>query len=311
MPTVEEPIGVMFFSCEERTKKVRMRIKAIIQGASNPYDGEVTWADLAKLRIIGLADRDALIAVKDSSGRIVATEMFQFFKNKIKKHKPKLVIIDSLYDVYGGDENTRAQVRQFVSLLRRFTSRFGCGLIVLGHPSLYGMASGTGTSGSTGWRNAFRGMLYTTIDKKKSRGKNATQVHKIEVMKGNYGPPSTAIELIWRDGVFVPLTEEEAQDAKAKTAEAVKEKFLELLASFVSQNRKVTTAPKGSYAPREFAKHPQSGDFTEDDFVTAMNILLDERSIAMRRFTNMQRKPDERLEVVEFEGGDDDEPDFG
>jgi hypothetical protein len=31
------------------------------------------------------------------------------------------------------------------------------------------MATGTGTSGSTGWRNAFRGMLYTTKTKQKER----------------------------------------------------------------------------------------------------------------------------------------------
>ena len=311
LPTVDEPAVVVYFSCEERTKKIKHRIRPLIEGPSSPYNGEVEWSDLNNLRIVGLADRDALVAIKDNTGRIVATEMFEFFKRKIEQHGPKLVIIDSLYDVYGGDENTRAQVKQFVSMLRRFTSRFECGLIVLGHPSLYGMATGTGTSGSTAWRNAFRGMLYTTIDKPASKG--GVQVHKIAIKKGNYGPPDREIQIIWENGIFVPLSEEDAAATKATTQEGAKSVFLELLARYNDQGTAVTTALRGSYAPREFAKHPVSGDYTKADFETAMHLLLGERVIGMRDYTTPQRKRSERLEALHdaAEADDGSELDFG
>lgn len=307
LPTVEYPMKVTFFSCEERTKKIKLRIKPLLYGKSAPYGNEVGWSDIKNLRIVGLADRDSLIATKDASGRIVPTEMYNFFSNKIRQHGSKLVIIDSLYDVYGGDENTRAQVRQFVSMLRRFTSRHGCALIMLGHPSLYGMSSGTGTSGSTGWRNAFRGMLYTTKIKQKS----GTEAHKIESMKGNYGAPNASIDLVWQDGIFVPVHEDEG--AKAKGAEAAQAAFLELLATYVQEDRAVTASPNaGNYAPREFARDARAGNFDKRDFADAMNALFTDRQIELRTYAMKNRKTGMRLEPTgnvvavddEFEGHD-------
>jgi RecA-family ATPase len=304
MPTVDEPQSVLFFSCEERTKKIRMRIKPLLYGAASPYSGEVTWADLTHLRIVGLADRDALMAVKDTAGRIVPTEMFEFFKRKIELHKPKLVIVDSLYDVYGGDENTRAQVRQFVGLIRRFTSRFGCALIVLGHPSLYGMASGSGTSGSTGWRNAFRGMLYTTVTESKKKG--GARLHKIEVKKGNYGEPDKAVDLIWSAGIFVPLVVD--QEIEKIDAKAAREKFMELLARHIANGGAVSMFDTArTYAPRVFARSSQAADFTDEAFRVAMEELADQGRIAMVEYTRPDRHKSTRLEPVT----PDDEPDFG
>jgi RecA-family ATPase len=285
------PKRVLFFSCEERSEKIRMRIKPLLYGPSAPYGTEVQWSDLDNLRIIGLADRDALIATKDAVGRIVATEMFRYFEKKIEEHKPALVIVDSLYDIYGGDENTRAQVRQFVGMLRRFTGKYTCALIVLGHPSLYGMSSGKGTSGSTGWRNAFRGMLYTT----KSKKKDGTETHKIESMKGNYGAPGAVINLIWRDGIFVPL---EADDqAAAKTADSAKAKFLELLTIYVNEERGVTESPNTrNYAPRVFADDSRGGEFTKADFKDAMDSLFSDGAIEIRGYKNKARQNAQRLE---------------
>jgi len=287
------PKRVLFFSCEERSEKIGMRIKPILDGASSPYDGEVTWADLKKLKIVALADRDALIAVKDTAGRIVGTEMYRYFATKIEEWKPALVIVDSLYDIYGGDENTRAQVRQFVGMLRRFTAKYQCALIVLGHPSLYGMATGSGTSGSTGWRNAFRGMLYTT---KTLNPKTGVATHKIESKKNNYGPSDVSIELVWQDGIFVPVEANET-DAK-KTAYAAKVAFCDLLAQYLKEDRSLTaTASARNYAPREFADR-KDAIFTAAQFKHAMDSLFEDRAIEIRSYRTKQRKTGERLELT-------------
>ncbi len=287
------PQPVVFFSCEERSKKIKLRIKPLLEGESRPYRDEITWPDLANLHIVNLADRDALIAVKDQSGRITATEMYRFFANKIEGHGAKLVIIDSLYDTYGGDENTRSQVRQFVGMLRRLTARFECALVMLGHPSLYGMASGTGTSGSTGWRNAFRGMLYTT----KTKQKNGTETHKIATMKGNYGQPGVELELVWQDGIFVPITQEDAAATKAMGQDAAKAMFLELLASYTDQGRAVSATPTvANYAPRVFADDPHNDAFNKADFADAMNLLFSAGQIELRPYRKENRHMGERIE---------------
>ena len=303
------PQSVIFFSCEERSKKIKMRIKPLLEGASAPYGGKVGWDDLKNLHIVNLADRDSLIAVKDQAGRIVATEMYRFFAAKIEGHGAKLVIIDSLYDVYGGDENTRAQVRQFVGMLRRLTAKFSCALVMLGHPSLYGMATGTGTSGSTGWRNAFRGMLYTT----KAKLKNGTETHKIATMKGNYGAPGVELNLIWQDGIFVALSDDDAAVSKAQGQEAAKAMFMELLASYAAQGRAVSATPTvANYAARVFADDPRNETFSKVDFSAAMNLLFNEDRIALRPYRKENRHTGERIEATSLSALDGvDEFDFG
>ena len=183
-----DPQAGFVFSCEERTKGSNAD-KPLLYGASAPYGDEVEWSDLKNLRIIGLSDRDALIATKDATGRIVATEMFRFFANKIEKHRPALVIVDSLYDIYGGDE-TRAHRSGNSSACCAALGKFECALIVLGHPSLYGMASGTGTSGSGPEAGAMR---FAGCSDEKRNEKTGIGTHTIKSVKGNYSEPDASI----------------------------------------------------------------------------------------------------------------------
>src|SRR5262249_32608213 len=70
---VGEPARTIFFSGEERRKIINRRLNDIINGASSPYRAKepVKWLDLAGLKILGLSDRDALLALPDkSTGRI-------------------------------------------------------------------------------------------------------------------------------------------------------------------------------------------------------------------------------------------------
>ena len=65
--------------------------------------------------------------------------------------RPRLLILDNLADIFGGDENARDLARQFVSLIRGLAIDLDCTVLMLSHPSLSGMASGRGASGSTAW----------------------------------------------------------------------------------------------------------------------------------------------------------------
>ena len=87
------------------------------------------------------------------SGIIHATTIYEAMLAVIEKTQPDLVIIDALADAFAGDENNRSQARQFVGLLKGAARAFGCAFLCLAHPSINGMNSGTGTSGSTAWSN--------------------------------------------------------------------------------------------------------------------------------------------------------------
>src|SRR5262249_18604009 len=74
--------------------------------------------------------------------------------------RAKLVTIDNAADTFGGNENDRSQVRQFIQLLVRLARAIGGAVVLLAHPSRAGLATGDGASGNTDWSNAVRSRLY-------------------------------------------------------------------------------------------------------------------------------------------------------
>ena len=73
----------------------------------------------------------------------------------------KLVIIDTAADTFGGSENDRNQVRQYVQrALGQIALKTGGAVVCCAHPSREGLKSGEGDGGSTGWSNAFRSRAY-------------------------------------------------------------------------------------------------------------------------------------------------------
>ena len=69
-------------------------------------------------------------------------------------------MIDTVSDVFLGDEIKREQVRQFGSLMRKLAIDADTAAILSSHPSLSGMKSGSGLSGSTQWHNTVRARIY-------------------------------------------------------------------------------------------------------------------------------------------------------
>src|SRR5690606_40940583 len=69
-------------------------------------------------------------------------------------------VCSSDLDLFGGDEINRNQVRRFIGMLRALAIAFDTAVVLLSHPSVQGMQTGTGTSGSTAWNNSVRSRLY-------------------------------------------------------------------------------------------------------------------------------------------------------
>jgi hypothetical protein len=86
-------------------------------------------------------------------------------------------------------------------MLRGIGLRHGCTIILLAHPSLTGMSSGSGMSGSTAWNNSVRVRPYLH----KPDGPDADADDRIlEVMKANYAKlGDVRWELKWHKGRFV------------------------------------------------------------------------------------------------------------
>ena len=117
----------------------------------------------------------------------------------------RLVIVDTAADTFGGNENDRSQVRQFVSrALGSIAQKINGAVLLCAHPSRSGLSSGEGDGGSTGWSNAFRSRLYLRAPDQENGEKPDPNARVLERRKANYASRNDEIRLRWRNGVIGP-----------------------------------------------------------------------------------------------------------
>ena len=167
-------------------------------------------------------------------------------------------MIDTSADVYAGNENDRMQVRQFVGLLRGLAIEGNCSILLCSHPSLTGISTGTGFSGSTGWHNSVRARMYFKTATTDQGEEPDPELRELVFMKNNYGPIGASILLRWKNGVFVPEAGEGTLE-KAAAERRAEELFLTLLKRFNGQGRNVSDKVGPSYAPALFPRNGNQG----------------------------------------------------
>lgn len=256
-------------SAEDAYDEIERRLVDI-----NRHDDTV-MADLDRLEIISLVEREAVLARANKQGVLELTPLFGQIEAKIRELRPCLVVLDTLADLFSGNENDRGQARQFVGALRRVASRYDTTIVLLAHPSLAGLNSGTGLSGSTAWNNSVRSRLYLERLKSDEDGSQPNpDARVLKTMKANYAAQDREIRVLWRAGAFVPETISSLGAFVQRDRAQVL--FLEILADYVAKGRTVSPDPSPVYAPTLFAKDPraQTEGFTKTAFVNAMNVLF-------------------------------------
>jgi RecA-family ATPase len=262
----------IFLSAEDDDDELHRRLYDILQAEERCYD------DVAGLTIRSLAGENALLAV-ESQMALIQSELFKELDARAAEENPALVVIDTLADVFPSNENDRTKARQFIGILRGLAIKRKCAVVLLGHPSLTGLQSGSGTSGSTGWNNSVRSRLYLRriIDGEFEPNPDA---RVLTTMKANYGRTGCEVMLTWRHGVFV--AEAKPQGLNALAAQAKGERiFLALLEEYTAQGRYVSASPGSTYAPALFYRHPNSEGCTKVAFTAAMNTLFRRGDIVM------------------------------
>jgi RecA-family ATPase len=263
--------GVLFVSAEDDCNEIHRRLAAIAISLGVPL------SDLADLHIVPLAGKDAVMATPQAkTGLLAPTAVFRGLVALVERIKPRLVILDALADVFGGEENARAQARQFISLLRRLAIDHNHAVVLIAHPSLTGMKEGT--SGSTAWSNSVRSRLYLERIKGDDGKEIDADLRVLRVKKSNYGPVGLELRLRWSNGSFILDGSARGFDKLAAEAKAERV-FLDLLALFTAQGRDVSPKPSSTYAPSVFAKHPDNSGVSKADLARAMERLLKRKEI--------------------------------
>ncbi|MDP5308869.1 AAA family ATPase [Paracoccus spongiarum] len=255
----------LFLSAEDDDDELHIRLDAIRRQM------RLEWSDLGGLTLRSLAGEDALLAVETKIA-LMQTALFDEIEARAKDDQPSLIVLDTLADLFPANENDRAAVRQFIGILRGLALRQKCAVLLLGHPSLTGLSSGSGTSGSTAWNNSVRSRLY--LERIVQDGYEPDPDKRVlSTKKANYGRIGGEMTLTWTEGVFLRDAEPQGLDALAAGAKGERV-FLSLLREVTMQGRRVNAAGGLNYAPKVFADHPEAEGCTKKALRSAMEKLL-------------------------------------
>jgi RecA-family ATPase len=282
----------MLIYCEDDEDEMHCRQEAINRLYGCTYDD---LGDMICLPRLG--DDNTLMTFEQ--GRGIRTLLFHQVLTEAKAFRAQLAVLDTLSDIFAGNEIDRNQARLFVQQCLAMMAREINGAVVAcAHPSVTGISSGSGNSGSTAWPGAFRSHLYLETPKPE-QGEEPdpadTDRRVLTRKKSNWAQAGETIEMRWRDGVFIADRPPGGiiGSIKRRTVERV---FLDLVDATTRENQPVSSNNRaGNYAPRLFAKRPDRERFMVKDFEAAMQRLFVNGDIVNAPYG---RKGDERTRIV-------------
>lgn len=242
-----------YLGAEDDKSEIHIRLAAIAKHCG------VTFAELTAggLKILPLLGQDATLCAVGKSGRVEPTPLYRQLYEAAGDLKPKNISIDTLSRAFAGSEIDRVQVYAFAQHMQALAMVAGGSVTILSHPSLSGINSGTGISGSTAWHGAFRFRQYLTGVKAESGEQPETDLRQLEFKKNQYGPIGETIVLKYQNGLFLPVPS--AGSLERAAAESKEDDvFLELMRRFAREKRNVSDKISPTYAPTTFAQESEA-----------------------------------------------------
>jgi RecA-family ATPase len=275
-----EPGPFLYFNAEDEEEELHRRFADI----AAHYSASV--AELkGHLHLLALAGKDPVLGYPARNGLIKPTTLYDQLLEAACDLRPKSIGLDTSADIFAGNENDRSQVRQFIGLMRGLAIAANTAVIIAGHPSLTGINSGTGLSGSTAWHNSVRARAYMRPLKIEDGDEPDQDLRVLDFMKSNYGPVTESLTLRWRNGVFIPEPKTGSLEKLAAQAKA-EHVFLKLLERLTTEGRRVGEKPGHSYAPSKFAREPEakSAGLKKEALAEAMRRLFAEKKIQVETY---------------------------
>lgn len=268
----------VFLTAEDDTSEVHRRMHDIAN-----HHG-VSLSALTNLHVVSLAGHDAVLATADTSNVMQSTALFQRLAQYVRTVRPAVVVLDTLADLFAGDENNRSHARQFVGILRGLAIEVGTTIILLAHPSKSAMADGTGYSGSTAWNGSVRGRISLSREKDEMD----PDIRLLDLgLKPNYAQGGQQMRIKWAKGVFIPMQASEQGIAANGMAQTL---ALELLDKFTAQGRRVGIKTGPMSAAKAFHDHPDGKHVSKKVFQEALEYLLGIGVLELAEVKNEHRK---------------------
>jgi RecA-family ATPase len=268
---------VLVIACEDEKDELHRRQARINEGLG------IDMADLLDVYWIARAGLDNVMMNFPGDGKGEKTHFFDQVRAKAREMGAQLIVLDTAADLFGGNENIRSEVRQFVNALTSIALEIDGAILLLAHPSQSGKAAGTGESGSTAWNNSVRSRLYFTRPQPKDGEPEDKDARHLSRQKSNYAQAGAEVPMRYTNGAFVATGGEVSEDdawtlenrRKAETA------FLAGIAELASQNFRCNAhRGQANYAPKAILEKATAGQgLSQAELEAAMNRLFKRKRI--------------------------------
>jgi RecA-family ATPase len=278
----------IYIGAEDDKDEIHIRLAAIGKHYA------VTFEDLIAggMHVLCLLGQDAtLCSAAGKSGRVETTNLYRQLYEAAGDIKPKNISVDTLSRAFAGNEIDRVQVYAFAMHMQALAMVATGSVTVLSHPSLQGISSGSGISGSTAWHGAFRFRQYLKGVKTSDGEQPNGDLRQLEFKKNQYGPIGESTTLRYQSGLFLPEAGVSSLDKLAREGRA-EEIFLTLLDRYELAERNVcekTSSP--NFAPTVFCRESEarSSGLRKEDLNGAMLRLFERNMIHVENYGRPSR----------------------
>jgi RecA-family ATPase len=280
--SMPEPGPAFYLGAEDDQQEIHIRLAAI----AKHYDVSFKSLTDGGLHVLPLLGKDATLCAVTKGGNIEVTALYRQIFEAAGDIKPKNISIDTLSRAFSGNEIDRVQVYAFAMHMQALAMVANGSVTVLSHPSLQGINSGSGLSGSTAWHGAFRFRQYLKGVKAGDGEQPDNDLRELEFKKNQYGPRGNSIVLRYQHGLFLPEAGVSNLD-KATRMLMAEDVFMDLLRKLSAQNRNVSDkANANNYAPTAFAREDAAKKHAikKGDLEQAMRGLFNADKITVEQY---------------------------
>jgi RecA-family ATPase len=276
---VMEPGPTLGLFCEDTAEELARRMAIIATFFKRSLDD---FRDFHSASLVGIENTELVIF---DGQKMDKTDLLRWLDYYILTSGISFVALDTLAHMFGGEEVRRREVARFIRQLDAISIARDCALLFTAQPSVRGRNTGTMESGSTHWDAGVRSRLSwkdpTSTDGDAVADANPDLIRRVLTrQKSNYARPGETMELIRRNGGFIPAAVD-AEAAKARERvpgrdAACEARFFGLLAKIDAQGDYVhnTANDPSHYAPAVFAKRPDGKPFSAPEYTRAMGRLF-------------------------------------
>ena len=193
---ISTPRHVVFATYEDEPAEIKRRLQALASGMDWIADSMETVRDyvhIVDMRGIGSVWGPGLGNHIANTGDLLPAG--EDLRAICEEKNARLLIMDPLSGAFGGNENDRSTVYDFVSSFRGWGDEAQCAVLAIGHLPKGAEGRASGFSGSTAWEAAVRSM-WKIQTKEFKEGSEERFYWALEHTKSNYAPRHPEIPLI-------------------------------------------------------------------------------------------------------------------